>query len=79
MPGVIATDGNLVVVDFGRPASILNTKKQEAARLNRSTRWLELACRDRGCPSQMRNGKRMFVPSEVDDWLAGQQRGAANG
>lgn len=80
MPGLIARQDNLLVVDFGRPASILNTKKQEAARLGRSTRWLELACRDRNCPSTMQNGKRMFSPEAVDSWYADQQRRkAANG
>lgn len=78
MTGLIARQGNLYVADFGRPASALNTKKQEAARLGRSTRWLELACRDRSCPSTMREGKRMFSPEAVDSWLEGQRK-AANG
>lgn len=69
--------GVVIHVNFGgnvadRPV----TKKRMAAILNRSTRWLELRVRE-GCPSHMDGQRRMFVPSEVEDWLAGRKEAAS--
>jgi predicted DNA-binding transcriptional regulator AlpA len=68
MARIIASDGNLVVVDFGGPAPLL-TKKQVARALGFSQRWVELRVAD-GMPSSLdKKGRRRFRLSDVQDWL----------
>ncbi|MGH2841968.1 MAG: helix-turn-helix transcriptional regulator [Solirubrobacteraceae bacterium] len=45
------------------------TKRDLAAYLGRSTRWVELMVR-RGMPSQMIGGRRGFRLSAVEAWIA---------
>lgn len=68
MRGLVAEEGNLAVVDFGRTTEAPLSKKRLALLLGYSTRWLELRVRE-GCPSQMKGGRRMFIESEVRAWL----------
>lgn len=80
MARIIATQGNLTVVDFGGPGPLL-TKAQLAAHpsINRSTRWIEQQVAA-GMPSSLDSrGRRRFALTDVQDWLAGQKEGAASG
>jgi hypothetical protein len=77
MGHVVATEGNLVVVDFGG-SEVPLTKTQLAAQLNRSRRWVELRMGE-GLPSTLDGSRRMFLLSEARDWLAARQKGAAHG
>lgn len=59
-----------------RPVERVLTKKQLAAELGRSERWVELRMRE-GLPSlppTRRYGMRRFVFSEVEAWLADGER-----
>jgi len=49
------------------------TKKQVAAHLGFSTRWVELRIRD-GLPSKLIGGQRRFRLSEVEMWIEGRTR-----
>lgn len=46
-------------------------KKQIAAHLNRSTRWVEIAQRERGLPfvKEGEYGTCWYKVSQVDDWM----------
>lgn len=80
MPRILAQQGNLTVVDFGGPGPLL-TKKQLSHHpaINRSERWIEQQM-VKGMPSSLdQRGRRRFLLSEVQDWLAGQKEGAASG
>lgn len=77
MPRVLAQEGNLVCIDFGGPGPLLN-KRQLAAALGYSRRWVELRCRE-GMPSHLDGNRRMFSFPEVRRWLQSQGRRAADG
>ena len=47
------------------------SKKQVAAHLGFSTRWVELRIRD-GLPSKLIGGQRRFRLSEVEAWIEGR-------
>ena len=49
------------------------TKKQVAAYLGFSTRWVELRVRE-GMPSMLFGGHRRFRLSEVEAWIEGRAR-----
>jgi phage terminase Nu1 subunit (DNA packaging protein) len=70
--------GDLIQVDFRRNAEAPVPKKQMAAMLGRSTRWLELRVRE-GMPSQTNGNRRTFRLTEVRDWLASQGGRTADG
>jgi hypothetical protein len=77
MPGVIAQEGNLILVDFGGPGAAL-TKKQLAAALGMSVRWVEARMKEGMEPAFTdRRGRRMFSLRECETWL--NERSAANG
>ena len=80
MPRVLATEGNLVLVDFGGHDPLLS-KRQLASHpeIRRSIRWVEMRVKE-GMPSQLDGNRRMFRLSEVKSWLASRGEGAvANG
>jgi hypothetical protein len=61
--------GKVVYGDFGGDASaVWLSKKQFAKLVGRSTRWLELRVRE-GLPSEMRNGRRQFLPRDAQPWI----------
>jgi hypothetical protein len=73
--------GQLVRINFGGDGSQPLSKKRLAAILGRSTRWVELRCRE-GLPSTLdRRGHRVFRENEVRAWLANRGRavGGAHG
>jgi hypothetical protein len=49
------------------------TKRQVAAHLGFSTRWVELPVRE-GMPSKLVGGHRRFRLSEVEAWIEGMAR-----
>lgn len=53
------------------------SKRAMAMLLGRSERWLELRVRE-GCPSHIDGIRRMFRPSEVNDWLEGRSKERAH-
>lgn len=75
MRGLVTQEGNLAVVDFGRTTEPELTKKQVAAALSRSPRWVELQVRA-GMPSRMDGIRRMFLLSECRDWLSKERDSA---
>lgn len=70
--------GDLIHVDFRRNAEAPVPKKQMAAMLGMSPRWLEMRVRE-GMPSTLRGRQRMFIPSECRAWLASQGREVSHG
>ena len=78
MPGVIAQQGNLVLVDFGRDEDKPVSKKRLALMLGRSPRWVEYRVAEGMPASTDRRGRRIFAPSECREWLE-RQKGAAGG
>lgn len=80
MPRILATEGNLVLVDFGGHDPLLS-KRQLASHpeIRRSTRWVEMRVAE-GMPAHFDGNRRTFRLSEVMSWLAGRENGAvANG
>lgn len=60
--------GQVIAVDFGRSEEIPVSKRELAARLRRSRRWVELRVSE-GMPSWVDGNRRMFRLSEVRTWL----------
>lgn len=74
MRGLLATEDNLAVVDFGRTTEAELTKKQLGAQLRQhgfpgSVRSIEGWMKE-GMPSRLDSNRRMFVASECRQWLA---------
>jgi predicted DNA-binding transcriptional regulator AlpA len=78
MRGLVTTEGNLAVVDFGRTSEPELTKRQLEPLLGKSGRWIEQRMAE-GMPSTMRVGKRRFLLSECRSWLADHGRSVESG
>jgi hypothetical protein len=78
MARILAQQGNLVVVDFGRTEEPLLSKKQLAAHpsVRRSSRWIEQRVAE-GMPSSLdERGRRQFRLEEVRAWLESRKKTA---
>ena len=71
--------GVVVHVNFGGPGPLL-TKSQLAKppEIKRSRRWIEQRVAE-GMPSHLDGNRRMFRVGDVLAWLAGREKGVANG
>lgn len=76
MRGLVAEEGNLAVVDFGRTTEAPLSKKRLALLLGYSTRWVELRVKE-GMPSTVKGNRRIFIASECRAWLAENGRSVA--
>ena len=57
-------------------SQVMLTAKEAALRLGKSVHWLQTEGKRQGVPCYRVGGRYQYSPTELDEWLYGQNKGA---